>query len=122
MAIALVPSTQISQLAVGQDVAVAVNGVDPDRFGKVKGRVAAIGPIPVTDERLQQLTGDASLISLTRTLGPTREVRVALTRAHTPSGLAWTGGRGPVSRLPFGVRAVSSITVRRETLIGKVVD
>jgi hypothetical protein len=34
--------------------------------------------------------------------------------------VAWTGGSGPASRLPLGVRAVSSITVRRETLIGKV--
>jgi multidrug resistance efflux pump len=120
MAIALVPSAEVSQLAVGQRVAVTVNGVAPDRYGKAIGRVAAIGPIPVTDVRLQQLTGDTSLIGLTRGLGPTREVRIALTPAHTPSGVAWTGGHGPSSRLPLGVRAVSSITVRRETLIGKV--
>jgi len=120
MAIAFVPSAEVSQLAVGQKVAVAVNGVAPDRYGKAIGRVAAIGPIPVTDQRLQQLTGDTSLLGLTRQLGPTREVRIALTRASTPSGVAWTGGDGPANRLPLGVRAVSSITVRRETLIGKV--
>jgi multidrug resistance efflux pump len=120
MAIALVASTEMSQVAVGQRVAVTVNGVAPDRYGKAIGRVAAIDPAPVTDQRLQQLTGDASLLSLTRNMGPTREVRIALTRARTPSGLAWTGGPGPASRLPLGVRAVSSITVRRETLIAKV--
>jgi len=91
-----------------------------DRYGKAVGRVAAVGPIPVDDERLQELTGDASLVGLTRNMGPTREVRIALTRADTPSGLAWTGGPGPSTAPPLGVRALSSITIRRETLIGKV--
>ena len=79
----------------------------------------AIGSIPVTDQRLQQLTGDTSLLGLTRSLGPTREVRIALTPAATPSGLAWTGGPGPAGRLALGVRALSSIEVERETLLGK---
>jgi multidrug resistance efflux pump len=122
MAIAFVAAAEVSQLAVGQHVAVTVNGVPPDRYGKAIGRVAAISPIPVTDQRLQQITGDASLLALTRNMGPTREVRIALTQADTPSGLAWTGGPGPASHPPLGVRAVSSITIRRETLIGKVLD
>lgn len=120
MAIALVASAEVSEVAVGQRVAVTVNGVPPDRYGKAVGRVAAVGPIPVDDERLQELTGDASLVGLTRNMGPTREVRIALTRADTPSGLAWTGGPGPSTAPPLGVRALSSITIRRETLIGKV--
>jgi multidrug resistance efflux pump len=122
MAIALVASAEVSELAVGQQVAVTVNGVPPDRYGKAVGRVAAIGPIPVDDERLQELTGDASLLALTRNMGPTREVRIALTPADTPSRLAWTGGAGPSRPPPLGVRAVSSITIRRQTLIGKVLD
>jgi multidrug resistance efflux pump len=120
MAIALVPSAQVSQLAVGQSAEVTVNGVAPDRYGKAVGRVVAIGPVPVTDQRLEQLTGDTSLVGLARTMGPTREVRIALTPAHTPSGLAWTGGPGPPSHVPVGVRALASITVRRQTLIGQV--
>jgi hypothetical protein len=120
MAIALVPATEVSQLAVGQPAAVTVYGVAPDRYGKAVGHIAAIGSIPITDERLQELTGDASLVGLVRTMGPTREVRIALTSARTPSGLQWTGGRGPASHLLVGVRAVSSITVQHQTLIGKV--
>lgn len=120
MAIALVPAAQVSQLAVGQSAAITVNGVAPDRYGKAVGRVASIGSTPVTNERLQELTGDTSLVGLVQTLGPTREVRIALRSARTPSGLAWTGGPGPASRLPVSVRAVSSITVQHQTLIGKV--
>ena len=122
IAISFVAAAEISQLAVGQHVVVTINGVPPDRYGKAIGRVAAIGPIPVSDQRLQQISGDNSLLAITRNLGPTREVRVALTKADTPSGLAWTGGPGPADHPPLGVRAVSSITIKRETLIGKILD
>jgi multidrug resistance efflux pump len=114
MAIALVPSAQVSQLAVGQTAAVNVNGVE------ATGRVAEIGALPVTDQRLQQLTGDSSLVDLVRTIGPAHEVQIALPVARAPSGLSSTGGQGSTSGLPVGERAVSSITVRRQTLIGKV--
>jgi multidrug resistance efflux pump len=122
MAIAFVASAEVSQIGVGQHVAVTVNGVPPDRYGKAIGRVAAIAPIPVTDQRLQQISGDNSLLASTRNLGPSREVRIAFTKADTPSGLAWTGGAGPAGHSLLGVRAVSSITIKRETLIGKLLD
>jgi multidrug efflux pump subunit AcrA (membrane-fusion protein) len=119
MAIALFPAATISRLAPGQPVAITVNGVAPERFGKAVGRVAAIGPVPASRQRLRQLTGDASLLGLADRLGAVREVRIALTPARTPSGLAWTSGSGPPSPLPIGVRAVAGVTVARETLIGK---
>jgi hypothetical protein len=119
MAIGLFPAAGVSQLAVGQTVAVTVNGVSPERYGKAVGRVAVIEPIPVSQLRLKQLTGDSSLSGLVGQSGPLREVRIRLTPAHTPSGVAWTGGRGPPTPVPAGVHAVASITVDRQTLIGK---
>jgi HlyD family secretion protein len=119
MAIALFPAAGISQLAVGQHVAVTVNGVSPERYGKAIGRVVSIGPIPASDLRLKQLTGDSSLLGLVSTLGALREVRIRLTPARTPSGLAWTHGHGPAAPPPAGVHAVASVTIKRQTLIGK---
>jgi multidrug efflux pump subunit AcrA (membrane-fusion protein) len=119
MAIALFPAATISQLAAGQDVAVQVNGVSPERYGRAIGRVAYIGPVPITDRRLEQLTGDPSFATVARTAGELREVRIRLERADTPSGLAWTHGQGPAGPLPVGVRAVAVVTISRETLISK---
>jgi len=119
MAIGLFPAAGISQLAVGQKASVTINGVSPERYGKAVGRVVSIGKIPVSDLRLRQLTGDVSLVGLVRQLGPLREVQIRLTPAHTPSGLAWTEGHGPAAPPPVGVRAVTSVTVKGETLIGK---
>jgi hypothetical protein len=98
---------------------VQVNGVSPERYGRAIGRVAFIGPVPITDERLEQLTGDQSFAAVVGSAGEMREVRIRLARADTPSGLAWTQGQGPAGPLPVGVRAVAIVTVSRETLIGK---
>jgi multidrug resistance efflux pump len=120
MAIALYPESSVAQLAVGQTVAVTVSGVSPERYGKAVGRVAAIEEVPVTEQRLKQLTGDFSLTALSRQSGGVREVRIRLTPAHTPSGLAWEGGSGPAGPLPVGSRAVTYVTVSHKTLISKV--
>jgi multidrug efflux pump subunit AcrA (membrane-fusion protein) len=120
MAIALVPASAVSQFRVGQKATVAVNGVAPDLYGRAIGRVASIGNIPDTDQRLRQLTGDSSLLGLVSQLGSVREVRIALTGAPTPSGVAWTGGAGPPAPIPVGSHAVVTITVARRRLIDKV--
>jgi multidrug resistance efflux pump len=120
MAIALYPESNVHQLAVGQTVTVAVSGFSPERYGKVVGRVAVIEEVPVTEQRLKQLTGDFSLTPLSRQAGGVREVRIRLTPGHTPSGLAWEGGNGPPGPLPVGSRAVTSVTVSQRTLISKV--
>jgi multidrug efflux pump subunit AcrA (membrane-fusion protein) len=117
--VGLYPAAQVSQLAVGQPAEVAVNGVATDRYGSAVGKIVAISPIPVTSQRLTQLTGDSSLVGVISRLGPAREIDIALTPAPTPSGVKWTDGNGPPSRLPIGVRAVATVTVGRQTLLHK---
>ena len=117
MAIGLYPAAKIDQISIGQKAEVAVNGVDPSKYGFALGHVAAIGPIPVTNERLSELTGNASLLSLVSQLGPLREVDIKLERSDTPSGLKWSVGRGPSSRLPIGVRAAAKVTIGEQTIL-----
>ena len=119
VAVMLFPAARIADVAPGQNVAVAVNGVARDKYGQAVGRVQSISPIPVSQQRLREITGDTSLSGLPTRLGPLREVRIALTRANTPSGVTWTQGSGPPARLPIGVQAVASITIDRQTLLGK---
>ena len=119
MAIALYPESSVAQLAVGQSALVTVSGVSPERYGKAVGRVAAIEEVPVSEQRLKQLTGDFSLTALSRQSGGLREVRIRLTPAHTPSGLAWEGGPGPAAPLSVGSRAVAAVTVSQKTLLSK---
>jgi hypothetical protein len=120
IAVALYPAAQVARLAVGDPVAVTVNGLAPSAFGKALGTIAEIGPIPVSDQRLRQLTGDASLTALPARLGPLREVQIALTPdPSTPSGVGWSGGAGPRGPITIGVGATASITVGHQTLLGR---
>jgi multidrug efflux pump subunit AcrA (membrane-fusion protein) len=119
MAIALYPATDTNELDIGQPVSVVINGVPPDRYGEAIGRVWSIEPLPASEQRLRELTGDGSLLGLIRRYGAVREVRVALVRGRTPSGLSWTGGHGPPEPVPVGVHAVTRIETGSETLLGK---
>ena len=90
-----------------------------DKYGQAVGRVQRDRP----DPGLAAAAARAHRRRVARRppsgLGPLREVRVALTRADTPSGLKWTQGSGPPGGLPIGVQAVSSVTIDRQTLLGK---
>jgi hypothetical protein len=119
VAVMLFPAARIADIAPGQRVAITINGVARDKYGQAVGRVQRISAIPISQQRLRQLTGDTSLAALPSRLGPLREVRIALTRADTPSGVKWTQGSGPPGELPIGVQAVASVTIDRQTLLGK---
>jgi multidrug resistance efflux pump len=117
--VALVPADQVSRIRVGMPATLAVNGVARTEYGVVAGRVSYISPIAVSTARLQQISGDDSLVGLTQQLGPLREVRITLDVADTPSGLAWTRGEGPAGTLPIGIRAQATVEVGRERIISK---
>jgi multidrug efflux pump subunit AcrA (membrane-fusion protein) len=122
VAIGLFPAGAVSAVAPGQSASVSVNGVAPDRYGRVEGHVASVGDIPLAASRLLQLTGDPTLVGSLSQQGPLYEVIVELERADTPSGVAWTRGDGPPQPIPIGALAVVSIEVEREALIEKVLD
>jgi multidrug resistance efflux pump len=119
VAVMLFPAARIADIAPGQRVAVTVNGVARDKYGQALGRVRRVSPIPISQQRLRQLTGDTSLDALPGRLGPLREVQIALTRANTPSGVKWTQGSGPPGPVAVGVQGVASVTIDRQTLLGK---
>lgn len=118
-AIALLSPGAFSSIAVGQDAAVAVNGVATDRYGRIRGKVSWIDPIPVSRSRLRQLTSDATLAASIGQQGPVYEVVVELERANTPSGLRWTEGQGPAAPVPIGALGIASVTVAHQSLIVK---
>ena len=117
--VALYPAADVARLSVGDTVTVSVNGVAPDQFGRAVGRVESIGPIPASDNRLRQITGDTSLLGLAERLGPVREIQISLERDDTPSGIAWDGGSGPPAPVSVGTRALAHITVGQQTLLDR---
>lgn len=120
VAIGLFPAGAVSSLEPGQDASVAVNGISPDRYGRVRARVSDVGAVPAAPSRVAQLTGDASLVGALAAEGPLYEVIVELDRDETPSGLAWTRGRGPDQAIPVGALGEVIVVVDRSPLIRDV--
>jgi biotin carboxyl carrier protein len=122
VAVGLFPAGAVSALQPGQEASVTVNGVSPDRYGRVRAEVQSVGEIPVAQSRLVQLTGDPSMAGAFAQQGPLYEVIIQLERADSPSGLAWTRGSGPERAIPVGALALVSVVVDREPLIRNVLS
>ena len=97
----LVDATQVAYLRPGQTVTVAVPGVSPRAFGRLRGSVAAIGDFPMSGAEQAAVTGNESNAPRP---GPAsvapRLVTVALQPdSRTRSGYAWTSAEGPPVQL-----------------------
>lgn len=97
----LVDATRVAYLRPGQTVTVAVPGVSPRAFGRLRGSVASIGEFPLSQAEQSAVTGNA--VDIARP-GPT-SVAPRLVTVHlqedtsTFSGYAWTSADGPPVQL-----------------------
>lgn len=113
-------------------------GGTAQRYGGVKGRIQAISPTALDAAALSSVVGEAdlaaSLVARARqeafgdggdplailpgkATAPLMLVRVELESAPTPSGLRWSGGRGPDLRFEDGQPAEAKASVERRTLV-----
>jgi HlyD family secretion protein len=148
-AIALFTEADASRLRPGAEIMVepqlqtrARYGGTDQRYGSLIGHVRSLSPISLNVEALTRVVGDAdlavNLASRTRqeafgeggdplaTLGdkvtsPMVLVLVDLERAHTASGLRWSGGSGPDLELENGTPALVRVDLERRPLLSFVV-
>jgi len=113
-------------------------GGTAQRYGGVEGTIKAISPTPLDAAALASVVGEADLaLSLVararqeafgeggdplailpgKATAPLMLVRVALESAPTPSGLRWSGGRGPDLRFDDGQPAEAKASVERRSLV-----
>ena len=113
-------------------------GGTAQRYGGVEGTIKAISPTPLDAAALASVVGEADLaLSLVararqeafgeggdplailpgKATAPLMLVRVVLESAPTPSGLRWSGGRGPDLRFDDGQPAEAKASVERRSLV-----
>ena len=113
-------------------------GGTAQRYGGVEGTIKAISPTPLDSAALASVVGEADLaVSLVararqeaygeggdplailpgKATAPLMLVRVELESASTPSGLRWSGGRGPDLRFEAGQPAEAKASVERRSLL-----
>jgi len=122
VATAYLPAAQGSAVKPGMRAAVAVASVPQSEFGAIQGTVSEVATLPATAERIKLVVGgNEQLPGFFLADGPVVEVTVALdTDPATPSGYRWTFGYGPDQPLTTGTLARVTVTLRDNTILGRL--
>ncbi|WP_018157109.1 HlyD family efflux transporter periplasmic adaptor subunit [Demetria terragena] len=89
----LVSAEMVPYIHIRQTVTMAVPGVNPRTFGRLKGNVRSVSAFPATAGEIATVTGQPASNIPTK---PQHLVRVALRKdPSTPSGFEWTSAAGP---------------------------
>jgi HlyD family secretion protein len=145
-AIALFSDADVARLRTGMPIQLDLQlqtrdryGGSSQRYGLVEGRIANISPASADLAEVSRAVGDpdlaSNLIARSRqaafgeggdplatlpdkATAPVRIVTVTLESADTPSGLRWSGSRGPDLSLDNGTPAKGEVVAERRRPLG----
>jgi len=116
-----VPTDVAAGLRPGVPVHVSFGAGIGQVYGYAEGTVTSVSQFPATEERLNFILQDSSVVDSVRKLGPTNEVQIVMSQsAKTPSGLVWGSGDGPPGPLPAGLPATVTFVVGQHHPIDNV--
>ncbi|WP_030767808.1 HlyD family efflux transporter periplasmic adaptor subunit [Streptomyces sp. NRRL F-2664] len=96
VAVLYVPGSSGPEIPVGAPVDLSVQSVPRQRFGMLRGRVAAVGRAPLTQAQIAGFLGDGGLAERFSRHGSPVAVVVRLERSPgTASGYRWSSADGP---------------------------
>ncbi|MFJ5678932.1 HlyD family efflux transporter periplasmic adaptor subunit [Streptomyces sp. NPDC093097] len=101
-----VPAESAATLSAGTPVDLAVASAPTQRYGVLRGRIAAVGRTAQPRQRIAAFLGSAQLGEQFSRAGQPVAVRVTLDPAHTASGYAWSTTGGP----PFALDSMTQAT------------
>ncbi|WP_225846617.1 HlyD family efflux transporter periplasmic adaptor subunit [Streptomyces sp. HPF1205] len=105
VAMLYVSPSRAASIPAGAPVELTVASV-PGRYGRLRGKVAAVGGLPQTRGQLTAFLGDTQLADAFSAKGAPVAVLVRLERGRSPSGYAWSEPPGP-PRAPASLTGVS---------------
>lgn len=113
IAVGFLPAAEGGKVRVGMPALVAVSSFPEAQYGYISGTVRSVGQLPANAERIQLLVGgNDQFPGFVTAAGPVVEVAVTLDAdPDTPSGYAWTTGRGPDAQVPTGNLASVSVVL-----------
>jgi HlyD family secretion protein len=119
MALALyLPPEHGKKVTPGMEVRIEPATVKKEEFGTVLGRIVEVSEFPMTADGMLAELHNPLLVGNFSARGAPYRARVALAAAaDTPTGYAWSQGRGPETPLSTGTIARAEITIRRQAPI-----
>lgn len=116
------PPDQGKQVAVGMNVWVSPSTVKREEFGTLIGTVAEVSDFPSTPQAMMAVLQNDRLVQAFAPTGAPFASRVVLKRdPSTPSGYAWSNGKGPAMMLSSGTVAEGDVTVETRKPISYVI-
>jgi hypothetical protein len=104
-----VPVAGRQPIKKGMPVQISVSTVPSEQYGLLLGTVEKVGSYPATRAGVDALLNNSDITSIVLGGGPVIQVQIALTKAPTPSGYAWTSGDGPPTPLSAGTLVNASV-------------
>lgn len=118
VAVIYVPAGEGKRTEPGMPVEVAPATVESSVYGRIRGKVISVSPLPATREGIRRTLRNDQLVEQLSAGRAVVEVRVALDQdAATPTGFAWTSSRGPESGVGAGTLARARIVIDRARVI-----
>ena len=116
--ILFIPSDHGKDVKPGMEVRIEPANVEREKFGLLLGRVRTISDFPVSAEGMTAILQNPQLVTRFSAHVAPYAARVDLmVDGRTPSGYAWTAGRGPQMRLSSGTTATAEVTIRTQAPI-----
>jgi HlyD family secretion protein len=116
------PPDQGKQVRVGMNVWVSPSTVKREEFGTLVGTVAEVSDFPSTPQAMMAVLQNDRLVQSFAPTGAPFASRVVLKRdSSTPSGYAWSNGKGPAATLSSGTVAEGDVTVETRRPISYVI-
>lgn len=112
-----VPAEKGSEVQNGMTVKVYPTTVKRQEFGFVRGTVASVSSLPVSDQEMLRYTRNEALVSSLLGGGVAFQIRVDLPVGDTPSGFKWASSKGPPFLVGHGSEFEAEVTVRQIRLI-----
>ncbi|MFD7335824.1 HlyD family efflux transporter periplasmic adaptor subunit [Streptomyces violascens] len=107
MVMLYLPGDSVASVPAGASVDLTVQSVPAEQYGVLRGRVAAVGRAPQTQQQIAAFLGDAQLAEQFSQHGRPLGVLVKLDAAPgTKSGYRWSSAGGP----PFAVDSMTLAT------------
>ncbi|MFR9674044.1 HlyD family efflux transporter periplasmic adaptor subunit [Streptomyces sp. TR06-5] len=99
--------TGAQDISAGDSVDLTVHSVSSQKYGVLRGTVAAVGRVPQGEKQIASFLGDARLAQEYTRNGPPIAVKVKLQRSSTTeSGLRWSVNDGP----PYELESMTTVT------------
>lgn len=116
------PPDQGKRVAVGMSVWVSPSTVKREEFGTLIGTVAEVSDFPSTPQAMLAVLQNDRLVQAFAPTGAPFASRVVLKRdATTPTGYAWSNGKGPAITLSSGTVADGEVTIETRRPISYVI-